>query len=114
MQTGDALHLCPLPHKVPIKAFGDHCVELSNAADELELLVFTQLVKLYGFKKRWQDGHTTHLVILDTGDLSRSKKLEQIKRFTKKPLVVDISWLLDCLEHGKVLDGADEKYRVNV
>ena len=55
MQTGDALHLCPLPHKVPIKAFGDHCVELSNAADELELLVFTQLVKLYGFKKRWQD-----------------------------------------------------------
>ena len=81
MQTSDALHLCPLPHKVPLRLFKTYCIELSNAGTELELLIFTELTKLYGFQKRWQDGLTTHLVVLNTEDLSRSKKLEQIKKF---------------------------------
>jgi len=102
MQTSDALHLCPLPHKVPLKAFKGFCIELSNAATELELLIFTELTKLYGFQKRWQDGLTTHLVMLNTEDLSRSKKLEQIKKFKKQPELVNLDWLLDCFEQGKI------------
>lgn len=103
-----------MPHKVPIKAFGDYCVELSNASGALELLVFTHLVQLYGFKKRWQDGHTTHLVILNTENLERSKKLDQIKRFKQKPKCVNIDWLLDCLEYGRILDETDEKYAIKI
>lgn len=57
---------------------------------------------------------TTHLVVFDASDLSLSKKLVHIKTFKKRPLVVNQEWLIDCMESGKILDGADEKYRINV
>jgi hypothetical protein len=40
--------------------------------------------------------------MLNTEDLSRSKKLEQIKRFKKQPELVNLDWLLDCFEQGKI------------
>ena len=47
----DAMHLCPLPQKVPVKAFKTICIEMANITTLLDNLVFSSLVKLYGFKR---------------------------------------------------------------
>jgi hypothetical protein len=57
---------------------------------------------------------TTHLVVFDQTDLSLSKKLVHIKTFKKRPMVVNQEWLIDCMEAGRILDGGDEKYKINV
>ena len=45
-------------------------------------------------------------------NLKRSKKLQKhIKLFKSKPLVVNLDWLLDCMEQGKVLE--ETQYLVN-
>ena len=55
IRCDDALHLCPLPHKVPLACFKNVCLELALVPTELELLVFTQLIELYGFKKQFKE-----------------------------------------------------------
>ena len=53
--TDDALHLLPLPHKVPIADFKNVCLEMAMVGSPLELLVFSQLIKLYGFKHQFKE-----------------------------------------------------------
>jgi hypothetical protein len=53
-------------------------------------------------------------VVFDSSDLSLSRKLVHIKQFKKRPLVVNQEWLIECMESGKILDGNDEKYKINV
>ena len=49
LNVGDAQHLVPQSHVVPIKEFSKACVELCLVKTELELLVFGKLIELYGF-----------------------------------------------------------------
>lgn len=44
-------------------------------------------------------------------EYQKSKKLDQIKSFNKKPLVVNIDWLLDTMTEGCICDGSLDKYR---
>jgi len=47
---------------------------------------------------------TTHLVVMDENNVEKSKKLEQIKLFKKKPHLVRLDWLLDTMTQGIVMD----------
>lgn len=77
---------------------------------EIDLLIYGELVKLYGFNKEWRDGKTTHLVVFDSSDITMSKKLIHIKNFKHKPHVVNLEWLMDCMEKGEILDEKLEQY----
>jgi len=55
LNTDSALHLQPLPHKVPIPAFANVCVEFAMVENMLDALVFENLVRLFGIKKQWKE-----------------------------------------------------------
>jgi hypothetical protein len=50
---------------------------MSCVTSQLDLLVFSQLIDLFGFKKGFKDGFTTHLVIFEQKEIGKSKKIEQ-------------------------------------
>ena len=66
LNAADALHLQPLPHKVPIKNFSKACVQLALVESRIDGLVMEKLIDLYGFRSGWQQGVTTHLVLMST------------------------------------------------
>jgi len=80
-------------------------------SDITDHIVFGELVKLYGFKRQFKDNCTTHLVVFDDKDLHKSKKLQYVKDFKKKPEIVCLDWLIECMETGKVPDS--KKYEVS-
>jgi len=47
-------------------------------------------------------------------EYQKSKKLDQIKNFNKKPLLVNIEWLLDSMTEGTIVDGNLDKYRFDI
>lgn len=51
----DALHLCPLPHSVPIADFKRVCLEFVLIPSQLEDLVFGNLIELYGFRRGFKE-----------------------------------------------------------
>lgn len=75
LNSESALHLQPLPQRIPVANFASICVEFAMVSNELDLLVFENLVSLYGIKKQWKDGKTTHLIIFETENLEKSVKL---------------------------------------
>lgn len=111
LNTDSALHLQPLPHKVPIPAFANVCVEFAMVENMLDALVFENLVRLFGIKKQWKDGKTTHLIVFAQENLEKSKKLSQIKEGNfKSPVdVIDSGWLFDSMNNGEPLPVDDYK-----
>lgn len=105
LRTDNALHLLPLPHRVPIVDFKQICIEFAMLGNQLDALVFENLANLFGFKKAWKDGITTHLVLFETENLERSKKLQHLKenKFKNKVTVVDYGWLYDTMQAGKIV-----------
>lgn len=69
-------------------------------ANMIDALVFDSLVKLFGIKKQWKEGKTTHLIIFETENIQKSVKLTQIKenKFKTPIEVVDTNWLFDCMK----------------
>ena len=57
-------------------------------------------------------GLTTHLVVFDLRDMTLSKKLQQIQKFKKKPHIVNLDWLMDCMETGEIKDAEMEQYKI--
>ena len=47
---------------------------------------------------------------MDESNISKSKKLEQIKQFRNKPHLVTIDWLLDSMTHGIIQDANEYKF----
>ena len=80
-------------------------------SEPLEELIFNKLVELHGIKRAFQDGRTTHMLVFDPDNLQNSKKLEQIKRFKSSPKVVQLLWLVESIQHSKLLP--EENYAVN-
>lgn len=109
LDHGQALHLLPLPHRIPMPCFNNICVEFALVSDPIDALVFESLVKLFGIKKSWKDGKTTHLIVFATENLDKSVKLQQIKsgRFKSQIEVVDTNWLFDSMKMGRVLQEND-------
>lgn len=55
LRTDNALHLLPLPHRVPIVDFKQICIEFAMLGNQLDALVFENLANLFGFKKAWKE-----------------------------------------------------------
>mmetsp|Transcript_5604 Transcript_5604/g.9649 ORF Transcript_5604/g.9649 Transcript_5604/m.9649 type:complete len:115 (+) Transcript_5604:853-1197(+) len=111
LKQSEAIHLNPLPHKVPVKGFEKACVDLTLVQNELDMHIFSSLIKMFGFQRKFEDGKTTHLIVFGE-DYERSKKLQHIKSFKRKPMVVSMDWLFDCMETAALVDGCDPKYAV--
>ena len=83
-----ALHLCPMPVNVPCNAFKHQVLQMALIDNEYDSLLFEELLKLYGVKKGFKEGLTTHLVLFATDKLERSKKLHAVRKWKQKPYVV--------------------------
>lgn len=55
LSTDSALHLQPLPQRIPCAKFSGICIEFAMVNNELDLLVFSCLVNLFGIKKSWKE-----------------------------------------------------------
>ena len=55
LMADSALHLQPLPHKIPVANFAKVCVEFAMVSNMIDALVFESLVKLFGFQKKWKE-----------------------------------------------------------
>ena len=104
LQIEPSLHLQPLPQKVPIKNFSKTCIKLGLCDNQVDMLVFSEIMKLYGIKSEFADGVTTHLVMMSQDNLHKSKSLQVIKKWKKAPKVVNSDWLFDSLQRGEEQD----------
>lgn len=59
-----ALHLCPMPQKVPITAFQKTKVAFT-CLDELEKAIFFTMADLYGLRESFEDGKTDFLIVVN-------------------------------------------------
>ena len=51
----DGLYLCPLPQAIPVRIFSKIAIEFSLVTNELDELVFGELIKLYGIKRGFRE-----------------------------------------------------------
>jgi len=73
----NALHLCPLPLKVPIAEFSDVTIAFT-CCQEFDRQVWEAVCKLYGINVEFTDGTTQYLVVfpLEKPDLiNKSAKI---------------------------------------
>jgi hypothetical protein len=94
------MHLWPSPFPLNKNLFAKVCLEFCLVSEPLEELIFNKLVELYGIKRAFQDGRTTHMLVFDQTCLQNSKKLEQIKRFKSVPKVVHLLWLVESISNS--------------
>lgn len=57
------LHLCPLPHKVPCKAFKNTVVTFTCVLDPIDKYVVQKLCQLYDIREFFQEAVTDFVIV---------------------------------------------------
>lgn len=70
------------------------------------------------FTNNYIRGTTRFLVCVSEVEMHRSQKIKAVLRMEPKenrPAIVNLNWLLDCMEQGKLLEASqDSGYLVNI
>jgi len=80
-------------------------IEFALVKEQLDRLIFENLVKYHGMKQGLVDGKTKHLVVIEEDLLHLSNKIRKvILEYKSPPKIVKIEWLIETLEKGEIVD----------
>lgn len=112
----EAIHLQPMPQQVPLPQSQRVTVAFALVQKAVDKLIFKTIADINGLVNDFKEKQTEFIIIIEEGLLNQSQKLKLIKRWKKKPHVVNIDWLLDSLEQGKIIQdmtGPNSKYLID-